>query len=100
VPGLAAAVFFVFLGTGPVNAATLNAVPASVRATAMAGQLLMIHLLGDAISPSIIGVISDHSNLRLGLGMTLITFVLAAIIFFIGARFAPPLSDSLEDVAA
>jgi hypothetical protein len=45
-------------------------------------------------------VISDHSNLRLGLGMTLITFVLAAIIFFIGARFAPPLSDSLEDVAA
>jgi predicted MFS family arabinose efflux permease len=100
VPGLAAAVFFVFLGTGPVNAATLNAVPASVRATAMAGQLLMIHLLGDAISPSIIGVISDHSNLRLGLGMTLITFVLAATIFFIGARFAPPLSDSLEDVAA
>jgi predicted MFS family arabinose efflux permease len=100
VPGLAAAVFFVFLGTGPVNAATLNAVPASVRATAMAGQLLIIHLLGDAISPSIIGVVSDHSNLRLGLGVTLITFVLAAIIFFIGARFAPPLNDSLEGAAA
>lgn len=100
VPGLAAAVFFVFLGTGPVNAATLNAVPASVRATAMAGQLFIIHALGDAISPSIIGVVSDHSSLRMGLGVTLIAFVLAAIIFFIGAKFAPPLTDSLEGAAA
>jgi predicted MFS family arabinose efflux permease len=101
VPGLAAAVFFVFLGTGPVNAATLNAVPASVRATAMAGQLFIIHALGDAISPSVIGVVSDHSNLRLGLGVTLITFVLASIIFFMGARFAPPLDgDLLEGAVA
>jgi MFS family permease len=90
-PGLAVAVFLIFLGTGPVNAATINAVRPEVRATAMAGQLLMIHLLGDAISPRIIGVVSDRSNLAVGLGSTLVTLVLAGVIFFIGAKVAPPL---------
>ena len=95
-PALGIAVFLVFLGTGPVNAATLNAVPANLRAAAMAGQLFAIHVFGDAFSPKIIGLVSDHSNLRIGLGVTLITFVLAAIIFFNGARFAPPLEHTIE----
>jgi MFS family permease len=99
-PALGVAVFLIFLGTGPVNAATLNAVPANLRATAMAGQLFAIHVFGDAFSPKIIGIISDHSNLRLGLGVTLVTFLLAAVIFFIGARFAPPLHDTLEATTA
>ena len=65
----------------------------------MAGQLLVIHALGDAISPRIIGAVSDRSNLSFGLGSTLITLVLAAIIFFVGARYAPPLNEA-EPVAA
>ena len=77
VPSLRVAVFLVFLGTGPVNAATLNAVPANLRATAMAGQLFALHVFGDIFSPEMIGVVSDHSNLRLGLGLTLVTFVMA-----------------------
>jgi predicted MFS family arabinose efflux permease len=98
--GLAAAVFFIFLGTGPINASTLNSVRAEIRATAMAGQLLVIHLLGDMTSPKIIGIISDHSNLRLGLGSTLITMVIASVIFFVGARYAPPLSAQVEVAGA
>ena len=89
--GLGAAIFLIFLGTGPVNAATLNAVRPEIRATAMAGQLFIIHALGDAISPRIIGAVSDRSTLNLGLGSTLITMLLAAVIFFIGSRYAPPL---------
>jgi MFS family permease len=99
-PALGVAMFVIFLGTGPVNAATLNAVPANLRATAMAGQLFTIHVLGDAFSPKIIGIISDHSNLRLGLGSTLVTFLLAGVIFFIGAKYAPKLHHSLEGSAA
>ncbi len=98
-PALGVAVFLVFLGTGPVNAATLNAVPAHLRATAMAGQLFVLHVFGDAFSPKIIGIASDHSNLRMGLGITLITFVVAAVIFFVGSKFAPPLTHSLEGAA-
>ena len=93
-PGLALAIFLIFLGTGPVNATTLNAVRPEVRATAMAGQLFIIHALGDAISPRVIGVVSDRSNLAVGLASTLITLILASGIFFLGARVAPPLKPA------
>jgi MFS family permease len=92
--GLAAAIFFISLGTGPVNAATLNAVRPEIRATAMAGQLFIIHALGDAISPPIIGAVSDRSTLNLGLGSTLITMLLAAVIFYVGSRYAPQLQHT------
>jgi predicted MFS family arabinose efflux permease len=100
VPSLGLAVFFIFLGTGPVNAATLNAVPAHLRATAMAGQLFALHVFGDMFSPKLIGIVSDHSNLRYGLAATLVTMVLAAGIFTLGAKYAPELHHSVEDVAA
>lgn len=99
-PALGVAVFFIFLGTGPVNAATLNAVPANLRAMAMAGQLFAIHVFGDAFSPKLIGIVSDHSNLRWGLGVTLITMVVGALIFFFGARYAPPLDPTANGAAA
>jgi len=98
VPSLALSVFLIFLGTGPVNAATLNAAPAGLRATAMAGQLFAIHVVGDMPSSKIIGVISDRFNLRLGLGSTLIAMLVASAIFFVGARYAPPLETG--DVVA
>ncbi len=99
-PALGVAVFLIFLGTGPVNAATLNAVPAGLRATAMAGQLFALHVFGDMFSPKLIGFISDRSNLRLGLGVTLVTMLVGAVIFFIGARFAPPLDESAPNAPA
>jgi len=99
VPSLSVAVFLIFLGTGPVNAATLNAVPANLRATAMAGQLFALHVFGDMSSPKIIGIISDHTNLRLGLGCTLVTMVVGSVIFFVGSKYAPPLTHSLEGAA-
>jgi predicted MFS family arabinose efflux permease len=98
-PSLALAIFLIFMGSGPVNAATVNAVPSRVRATALAGQLLIIHLLGDAPSPKIIGIISDHTNLSIGLGSTLITLMIASAIFFLGARFAPKLNVSVANPA-
>lgn len=99
-PSLGAAVFFIFLGTGPVNAATLNAVPANLRSVAMAGQLFALHVFGDMPSSWVIGVVSDRTNLRLGLGVTLVTMLVGAVIFFIGARFAPNLSDDAPTPAA
>jgi hypothetical protein len=93
VASLSVAVFLIFLGTGPVNAATLNAVPAGLRATGMAGQLFVIHVLGDMPSSKVIGMISDRYNLRVGMAATLIAFAVGGVIFFIGARIAPALSD-------
>ncbi|SNS85908.1 Sugar phosphate permease [Granulicella rosea] len=92
-PALAVAMFLIFLGTGPLNAAIINAVPSAVRSTAIAFELLLIHLLGDTPSPKIIGMVSDHSNLATGLGVTLITMLIAAVLLFIGARTAPEVSE-------
>jgi hypothetical protein len=39
-PSLGIAMFCIFLGTGPLNAAIVNAVPAAVRATAIAMELI------------------------------------------------------------
>jgi predicted MFS family arabinose efflux permease len=87
-PALAIAELALFLGSGPVNAAIVNSVSAKVRATALAGQLLLIHLFGDVPSPRIIGYVSDRSNLRMGLGVTVFALVASSAFQFYGARFA------------
>jgi len=56
------AIFFLFMNTGPSNTALANVTPASMRATAFALNILVIHLLGDAFSPPLIGFIKDHGS--------------------------------------
>lgn len=58
-PALFLAEFFIFLNTGPGNTIIANVIPASLRVTAFAVNTFCIHALGDAISPAIIGLISD-----------------------------------------
>lgn len=90
-PSVFLAEFFLFLNTGPLNAAIVNSVSAPIRATAIAVNLFLIHALGDASSPRIIGAISDKSNLHFGMGITMIAMFLSAIILLVGARYAPRL---------
>jgi predicted MFS family arabinose efflux permease len=96
VPVLLVTEFFLFLNTGPLNAAIVNSVSAPVRATAISVNLFCIHAFGDTFSPTIIGAISDKTNLRVGLGVTLIFLVISAIILLAGSRFAPRLDDTGE----
>ena len=50
-----AGMLLLFINTSPVNALTVSSLPASVRATGVALNVLLIHLLGDAISPEWVG---------------------------------------------
>lgn len=59
---LAAAIFLIFLGAGPVNTLILETVPVNLRASAMALSIFMIHLFGDMWSPQIVGGLADHWN--------------------------------------
>jgi MFS family permease len=54
-------VFCLFFNTGPTNTALANVTHPSMRATAFAINIFMIHLLGDAISPTLIGGIADQN---------------------------------------
>jgi predicted MFS family arabinose efflux permease len=85
-PALAVAMFLIFLGTGPLNAAIINAAPIAVRSSAIAIELFLIHALGDTPSPKLIGIVSDRSTLGTGLGLTLVTLLIAAVLLFFGAR--------------
>lgn len=59
---LGLAMFFLFMNTGPSNTVLANVVHPSVRATAFAINIFVIHALGDAISPFIIGTMFDASG--------------------------------------
>jgi MFS family permease len=63
---LAAAMFFIFLSTGPVNTLILETAPLNLRASAMAVSIFTIHLFGDMWSPEIVGRLADSfgGNLR------------------------------------
>ena len=74
----------------------MNSVAAPIRSTAISVNLFTIHVLGDSFSPGLIGRISDATNLRIGLGVTLLALVLSGAILFGGSRFAPRLPD-LQD---
>jgi MFS family permease len=62
--------FFMWFYNGPINAIIVNAVPAAMRARAVSMSILSIHLLGDAISPTMIAGISDRTgNLMNGMAL-------------------------------
>lgn len=53
----------IFLNNGPLNAAIVNVVSPGLRGFAFGISMLVLHLFGDAASPTIIGWISDQSSL-------------------------------------
>jgi hypothetical protein len=89
-PAIFAAVFFILIGTGPTNAALVNSVSASIRSTALAVNVFVIHLLGDAFSPTLIGRLSDRTgSLQKAFWVAFAAAALSGIILIYGARFAP-----------
>ena len=96
VPGIAVAGFLLLLNTAPLNAAIINSVGAHIRATAIAVNLFVIHFLGDALSPWIIGKVSDRSSLESGFVSTVIATALSSAILFYGMRFAPPVGAGVR----
>ncbi len=89
-PAIFVAAFLLLLNTGPLNAALVTSVGPHIRATAVALNLFVIHLLGDAFSPTIIGLISTHSSLQTGFLAAVVATLVGAAVLFYGAKFAPP----------
>ena len=81
------AVFFLFFNTGPSNTALANVSPPAIRSTAFAINILVIHLLGDAISPPLIGWIADRSDMNKAFLVVAATTLLASLLWLLGARF-------------
>ena len=85
-----AAQFFLWFYNGPINALIANSVSSNMVARAFGVSILCIHLLGDAISPPIIGAISDATaNLPLAVGLVPVALAVGAAIWLWGWRRLP-----------
>lgn len=91
VPAIAVAAFFLLLNTSPLNAALINSVGAHIRATAIAVNIFIIHILGDVPSPTMMGWVADKRSLQAAFILPVIAMVISSIILFYGMRFAPAL---------
>ena len=77
--------FFMWFYNGPINAIIVNSVPAAMRARAVSMSILSIHLFGDAISPTMIGGISDRTgSLMNGMALIPVMMLLGAGIWGVG----------------
>lgn len=89
------AVFCLFFNTGPSNTIIANVTHPSVRATAFALTILCIHMLGDAISPPIIGKINDatrsaahpEGNMTLAFMTVGAAILVGGVLWLMGAKF-------------
>jgi MFS family permease len=75
-----------FLSTGPINAAIINLVIASERATAIALSVFAIHLLGDALSPLIVGALSDAFSLQQAITILPVAVLVGGFVWIWAAR--------------
>jgi len=75
-----------FLSTGPINATIVNLVLPTQRASAVALEVFAIHLLGDAISPYLIGAVSDASSLAQAVKIVPVAVILSGALWGWAAR--------------
>ncbi len=81
------AVFFLFFNTGPSNTALANVTSPAQRTAAFALNILCIHLLGDAVSPLVLGYIAGHANYNAAFLLVAAMMTVGAIIWIISARW-------------
>ena len=89
------AAFLLFLNTGPLNTVLVNVTNPNVRSMAFAVNIFFIHALGDALSPALIGWLSDLRGLRTALMMTPLALLASAFFCYLCTR-----SISSDEVSA
>ncbi len=89
VPAIAVAAFLLLLNTSPLNTALVNSVGPHIRATAIAVNIFLFHLLGDVPSPTLMGYVADKHSLQTAFILPVIAMAVSSAILFYGMRFAP-----------
>jgi MFS transporter, Spinster family, sphingosine-1-phosphate transporter len=100
---LGVSVFLLFMNTGPSNTALANVTHPAVRASAFALNIFIIHALGDAISPPIMGEIqalalsrnyfgisSQADALAFSFSLVAVAILMSGIVWIIGAKHLDP----------
>jgi sugar phosphate permease len=97
VPAIAVAAFLLLLNTSPLNTALVNSVGSHIRATAIAVNIFLFHLLGDVPSPTLMGYVADKRSLQAAFILPVIAMGISSAILFYGMRFAPEIRVRVND---
>jgi MFS transporter, Spinster family, sphingosine-1-phosphate transporter len=82
------AVFCLMFNTGPTNTIIANVAHPSLRSTAYALNILVIHALGDVLSPPLIGFIADRTGSMDKAFMAVSAmFLIGGVFWLAGAKF-------------
>lgn len=81
------AVFCLFFNTGPSNTILANVTHPAIRATAFAVNIFVIHLLGDAISPTVVGWIADRAGMNAGFVFMAVVMAGGGVFWIWGAKY-------------
>lgn len=79
--------FFLFFNTGPANAALVDVTSPGLRSTAFAVNIFLIHALGDAISPPVIGAIADRWQMNAAFLAVSAMIAIAGLFWLLGAKY-------------
>jgi MFS transporter, Spinster family, sphingosine-1-phosphate transporter len=94
IPAIAVAAFLLLINTSPLNTALVNAVGSHIRATAIAVNIFIFHLLGDVPSPTLMGYVADRRSLQAAFILPVIAMAISSIVLFYGMRFAPAVAQN------
>ncbi len=83
------ACFCLFFNTGPTNTVLANVTHPAMRASAFALNILIIHALGDVISPLVIGAISDATNKNMNIAFFCVSamILVGGLLWLWGSRY-------------
>jgi MFS family permease len=81
--------FCLFFNTGPINTILANVTHPAIRATGFALSVFVIHVLGDVISPPIIGAINDANDGDMNPAFLMVSFLIlfGGIVWLFGIRY-------------
>jgi MFS transporter, Spinster family, sphingosine-1-phosphate transporter len=88
-PAIVVAEVLIFMSTGPINSAIVNAVAPAERATAVGLSIFIMHLVGDVPSPPLIGWLSDRSSLAQGVLVVPVAILIGGAIWIWAAMARP-----------
>jgi MFS family permease len=90
------ALFFIFFNTGPANAAMANVSFPAVRAMAFGMGIFVMHALGDAIAPPLLGLVAGRTNMNTAFLAISAVMLISGLLWVIGAKYLPADMEAAE----
>jgi MFS family permease len=84
---MALAELLLFCAPGPSNTILLNVTPPRIRGGASALNIVTIHLLGEMLSPLVIGIFADRADMTRGIEVASWAVALSGVLWLCTARF-------------